>query len=88
MNIMKEEQKGEIIIYQSEEGRTKIEVRLENENIWLTQAQLVELYQSSKSNISEHIKYVFEEGELSENSVVRKFRTTATDGKDYNTTYF
>lgn len=85
---MKEEHKGEILIYQSEEGSTKIEVRLENETIWLTQAQLVELYQSSKSNISEHIKHIFEEGELSENSVVRKFRTTATDGKDYNTTYY
>ena len=85
---MKEEQKGEIILYHAENGTTKIEVRLENENVWLTQAQLVELYQSSKSNISEHIKHIFEEGELSENSVVRKFRTTATDGKDYNTTYY
>lgn len=85
---MKEEQKGEIILYQAENGTTKIEVRLENENVWLTQSQLVELYQSSKSNISEHIKHIFEEGELSENSVVRKFRTTATDGKDYNTTYY
>lgn len=85
---MKEEQKGEIILYQAENGTTKIEVRLENENVWLTQSQLVELYQSSKSNISEHIKHIFEEGELSENSVVRKFRTTATDGKNYNTTYY
>ncbi len=85
---MKEEQKGEIILYQADNGTTKIEVRLENENVWLTQAQLVELYQSSKSNISEHIKHIFEEGELSENSVVRKFRTTATDGKDYNTSYY
>jgi len=82
---MKEGQKGEILIYQSEEGNTKIEVKFENENIWLTQAQLVELYQSSKSNISEHIKHIFEEGELSEKLVVRKFRTTtkhgAIDGK-------
>lgn len=85
---MKEEQKGEIIIYQSEEGQAKIDVRLENENVWLTQAQLVELYQSSKSNVSEHIKHIFEEGELSENSVVRKFRTTAADGKEYNTAYY
>ena len=68
---MKEEQKGEIIIYQSEEGLPKIEVRLENENVWLTQAQLVELYQSSKSNISEHIKHIFEEVELNEDSTVR-----------------
>jgi len=77
---MNNEQKGEILIYQSEEGNTKIEVRLENENIWLTQAQLVELYQSSKSNISEHIKHIFEEGELSEELVVRKFRTTTKHG--------
>lgn len=77
---MKEEQKGEFLIYQSEEGSTKIEVRLENENIWLTQAQLVALYQSSKSNISEHIKHIFEEGELREELVVRKFRTTTKHG--------
>lgn len=77
---MKEEQKGEIIIYQSEEGQPKIEVRLENENVWLTQAQLVELYQSSKSNVSEHIKHIFEEGELKEEVVVRKFRTTTQHG--------
>ena len=85
---MKEEQKGEIILYQTEDSVTKIEVRLENENVWLTQAQLVELYQSSKSNISEHVKHIFEEGELREDSVVRKFRTTAADGKDYNTIYY
>ncbi len=85
---MKEEQKGELILYQTEDGTTKIEVRLENETVWLTQAQLVELYQSSKSNISEHIKHIFEEGELIEDSVVRKFRTTAAEGKDYNTTFF
>jgi len=77
---MKEEQKGEILIYQSEVGNAKIEVRLENENVWLTQAQLVELYQSSKSNISEHIKHIFKEGELSEELVVRKFRTTTKHG--------
>lgn len=75
------EQKGEIIIYQSEEGQPKIEVRLENENVWLTQAQLVELYQSSKSNVSEHIKHIFEEGELKEISTVRNFRTVQIEGK-------
>ena len=73
---MKEEQKGEIVIYQNDDNSVKINVRLENETIWLTQAQLVELYQSSKSNVNEHIKHIFEEGELNENSVVRKFRTT------------
>lgn len=72
--------KGNIIVYNTEDGNAKIEVRLENENVWLTQAQLVELYQSSKSNVSEHIKHIFEEGELSEEMVVRKFRTTSQHG--------
>ena len=56
--------------------------------MWLTQQQLTELYQCSKSNISEHIKHIFEEGELDKDSVVRKFRTTADDGKTYNDTYY
>ncbi len=72
--------KGNIIVYNTEDGNAKIEVRLENENVWLTQAQLVELYQLSKSNVSEHIKHIFEEGELSEDMVVRKFRITTQHG--------
>ena len=72
-----------IVIYQAEDGQTRIEVKMEEETVWLTQAQLTELYQTSKSNISEHIKHIFEEGELDEISVVRNFRTTATDGKSY-----
>ena len=76
------ENRGEIIIYQNKENNVSLNVRLEDENVWLTQANLVELYQSSKSNVSEHIKHIFEEGELDENSVVRKFRTTASDGKN------
>ena len=67
---------SEIIIYQTDDGQTKIDVKFEDETVWLTQAQLCELYQTSKSNISEHIKHIFEEGELEENTVVRKFRTT------------
>lgn len=74
--------KNEILIYQTEDGHTKIDVKLEDETVWLTQAQLCELYQTSKSNISEHIKHIFEEEELDEESVVRKFRTTASDGKN------
>jgi len=84
---MKEEQ-GQIIIYQSEDGNTHIDVKIEDETVWLTQNQLVELYQTSKSNVSEHIKYIFEDKELDEDSVVRKFRTTASDGKKYNVTYY
>lgn len=80
--------KGEIIIYQGADGTPGIEVKVQDETVWLTQGQLVELYQTSKSNISEHIKHIFEEGELVESAVVRKFRTTATDGKSYNMTYY
>ena len=83
-----QEQKGEILIYQNQQGSIKIDVRLNEETVWLTQNQLCELFQKSKATISEHIKNVFEEGELNENSVVRNFRTTATDGKNYDTTYY
>ena len=83
-----EERYGEILIYQTEDGLTNITVKMQDDTVWLTQQQLVELYQSSKSNVSEHIKHNFEEGELDEESVVRKFRTTAADGKNYNTTYY
>ena len=68
--------------------QTNIEVKIEDDTVWLTQQQLTELYQCSKSNISEHIKHIFEEGELDKDSVVRKFRTTADDGKTYNVTYY
>ncbi|MBU2523723.1 virulence RhuM family protein [Patescibacteria group bacterium] len=85
---MKNELQNQIIIYEDDDGESRIEVRLEGETVWLTQAQLVDLYQSSKSNVSEHIKHIFEEGELVKDSVVRKFRTTAVDGKDYNTIHY
>ena len=71
---------SEILIYQNSEGSIKIDVRLEEESVWLTQAQLCELFQKSKATISEHIKNVFEEGELDEKVVVRKFRTTTQHG--------
>lgn len=83
-----DENLGEIIIYQTDDGLTNINVKMQDETVWLTQQQLVELYQSSKANVSEHIKHIFEEGELEEESVVRKFRTTAADGKNYNMTYY
>lgn len=83
-----EENSGDIIIYQTEDGQTKIDVKFEDENVWLNQEQLVELYDTSKSNVSEHIKRIFEEEELDEISVVRKFRTTASDGKSYNVKYY
>ena len=67
-------EENKMIIYTSIDGQIRIDVRLEDETLWLTQAQMCELYQTSKSNVSEHIKHIFEEGELEENSVVRKFR--------------
>lgn len=79
---------GEIVIYQNKDGNINIDVRLEEETVWLTQAQLCELFQKSKATISEHIKHVFDEGELDEHSVVRKFRTTAADGKNYDTNFY
>jgi hypothetical protein len=71
---------GEILIYQNQEGNIKLDVRLEDETIWLTQAQIGELFQKSKATISEHIKNVFEEGELDAISTVRKFRTVQLEG--------
>lgn len=82
------DEKNKIIIYTDDSGLTKIDVKLEDETLWLTQAQMCALYQTSKSNVSEHIKHIFDEGELQESSVVRKFRTTAADGKSYLTTHY
>lgn len=80
--------KGEILIYKTDDGNTKIDVIMVDGTVWLSQAQLCELYQSSKSNISEHIKNIFIDGELQADSVVRKFRTTAKDGKNYNVLHY
>ena len=78
----------DILIYQTEDGNTKIEVRLENENVWMTQKAIAELYQSTKQNISLHIKNIFEEKELDEDSVVKFYLTTAKDGKNYKTKHY
>ena len=77
---MGENNLGEIIVYQSEDGLTHVDVRFEGNTVWLTQAQLIDLYHSSKSNISEHIKHIFEDGELVEEATVRKFRTVQIEG--------
>ena len=82
------EEQNKILIYSDNDGLTRIDVVLEDETLWLTQAQMCELYQTSKSNVSEHIKHIFEDGELQEEEVVRKFRTTATDGKMYMTNFY
>ncbi|WP_339874339.1 RhuM family protein [uncultured Algoriphagus sp.] len=72
---------NKIEIYQAENGQTQIEVRFENETTWLTNSQLVELFKSSKANISEHIKHIFESEELDKDSTVRNFRTVQVEGK-------
>ena len=79
---------GEIIFYQTEDGQTKLEVRLEDETVWLTQQQLATLLQTSKQNIGQHLKNIFAEGELDESSAVKKFFTTAADGKNYQTNFY
>lgn len=75
---MKEQ--NQIVIYQSEDGTTQLQVNLQDDTIWLTQSQIVAIFNSSKANISEHIKHIFSSGELSESATVRKFRTVQQEG--------
>ncbi len=81
-------QGGEILIYQGQGGQTKIEVQLQGETIWLSQADMSDLYQTTKQNISLHIQNIYEEGELDEGSVVKEYLTTASDGKNYKTKHY
>lgn len=80
--------KGEILIYKTEDGLTKIDVTLEDETVWLSLDQMAELFQRDKSTVSRHIKNIFKEGELVQSSVVANFATTAADGKRYNVDYY
>ena len=75
-----DENKGNIIIYQSEDGNIRLDVRLEDKTVWLTQQQMAELYGSSRTNVVEHIKHIYEEGELQENATCRKFRQVRQEG--------
>lgn len=79
-NFLNDENKGDIIIYQSESGETKIDVRFQDETVWLTQAQMEELFQSSHANVVEHIKNIYSEGELDESLTCRKFRQVRREG--------
>lgn len=79
---------GQIILFQTQGGETKIEVRLSNETVWLTADQMAELFQRNKSTISRHIKNVLESGELQRNSVVAENATTASDGKTNVVAYY
>lgn len=80
--------RGEIVIYQTQDGLAKLDVILEGETVWITQDQMAELFQRDKSTISRHIKNIFEDGELEEKSVVAFFATTASDGKTYQVAYY
>ena len=79
---------GEFVMFASKDGKVRIECRFESDTLWLSQATICELYGKAKATISGHIKNIFDEGELVENSVVRFYRTTASDGKVYNVQYF
>ena len=79
---------GQILVYAAEDGRLKIDVRLENESVWLTQAHLAELFQTTVPNISMHLRNIFEEGELPRDSIFKEFLTTAADGKKYATKFY
>ena len=82
------DKENKLILYNDDEGRVSMNVRFADEDIWLTQAQLVEIYQSSKSNVSEHLTNIFADKELEYDAVVRKFRTTAADGKNYQVLHY
>jgi hypothetical protein len=80
--------KGQFLVYMAEDGRTKLEVRLENETVWLTQQHIAELFQTTIPNISMHLRNVFAEGELQTDSVIKEFLITAADGKNYATKHY
>jgi hypothetical protein len=72
---------GQFLVYQTEDGKLKIDVRFEGETVWLTQQHMAELFQTTKQNVGQHLKNILEEGELAQESVVKDFFTTAADGK-------
>lgn len=79
---------SEILIYQTEDNQTRVQVRLEDESVWLSQAQMAELFQTTKQNVSQHVQNMFAEGELEPDSVVKNFLTTAADGKSYDVAHY
>ena len=74
------DEQGEILIYQTDDGQTNIEVKIEDDTVWLTQQQMSELFQTSRTNVVEHIKHIYEEGELDEISTCRNFRQVRKEG--------
>lgn len=83
-----EPKQSEILMYQTDDGVTKIDVQIDNDTVWLSLDQMSDLFQRDKSTISRHMKNIFDEGELTRNAVVANFATTAADGKRYNVDYY
>ena len=81
-------QNSHFLVYQAEDGAIKIDVRFENETVWLTQAQIAGLFQTTIPNVSMHLRNVFSERELQADSVIKEFLTTAADGKNYSTNFY
>ena len=79
---------GQFLVYRTEDGKLKIDVRFQGETVWLTQQHMAELFQTTKQNVGQHLKNIFAEGELAEQSVVKDFFTTAADGKKYATKFY
>ena len=79
---------GEVVLYQTKDGKTALDVRLEGDTVWLSQKQMGDLFGKNVRTVSEHIRNVFKEGELEESSVIRNFRITAADGKSYDTRFY
>jgi len=79
---------GEIVLYTAADGTVKLDVQLEKETVWLTQQLMAELFQTTKQNIGQHLKSIFQSGELAQKAVVKKFFTTAADGKSYDTNFY
>jgi hypothetical protein len=85
---MKPKTNSEIVLYQTADGKTRLEVQFQGETAWLTQAQMAELFQTTIPNVSMHLRNVFAEGELQADSVIQEFLTTAADGKNYATKFY
>ncbi len=83
-----ESNQSQFIIYQTEDGTTRLDVRFQDETVWLPQSLIADLFHTTKQNISQHLKNIFLEQELTEKSVVKDFFTTAADGKNYQTKHY
>jgi len=86
--MKKDSQQPSIVIYTTEDGQAKLQVKIEDETVWLTQKQMSELFQKDVRTINEHIQNIFSEGELAPDSVIRNYRITAADGKTYDTQHY